>query len=859
MKKPKNYTPNLDPVTEATFNAEQADMQTNDSVESYLNTLSPSEMVEYDDGSMDVVFDKTDENSTDADSDKVLSDVDLESDDNFAEQFSKTLLEEISDQVISQYESDKQSQEDWFKVLVDSLRLLGLSEDDGGTPLFDGACTSVHPLLLESVIKAQSKESQELLGKAEIVKTNLLGDETPELLEKSRRVKRYVNFQITYQMSEFRHEHDRQAFYKYLCGSGLKKPYYDNLLGRVRSINVPIDQFIISNQESDLETAYAYTQVMYVSPMDLKRHIATGLYSTNTEQFDEEDSEDAEGVVDELGVDDDDEFGLGTSYVEGLGKPSTPDVGEIVQRFGEITKQGIDTNQEVYTLLEQHTYLVLPEECGGVDDRPLPFIVTVDLNSRKVLSIRRNWEQGDLLKRKIVRFSHYPMIPGIGFYGLGYAQILANPVATMTAIQRSLVDSGQFANMKGGIRAKGLQLTEPDAPIAPGQFKEFTGIGVNDIDKALKVWNWGEPSMVLFQLLQWLDGRFQRFADNTEQVVQDSTNYGKVGTTLALLEASNQLFSAIMSRTHRAFQEELYQIIQINKETITDQLLHTHLGPTFSILPEDFDNAIDVVPVSDGNFSSTAHKLAVNQAKVDLASRFPNVFDERKICAEYLYDLGEPKPETYFKPDAPQAAPLSPLEDIQAASKGTPIKAFPGQDHQSHIKIKRAFLDDPLNGGQNPLMGQIAPVLQANIQEHMILDFQEKIAGIVGVTNGDDLKAMEAAAIAIAASYVKDMDKQIADLEEAGGAGSPEMIIALAEKTKADAQLLLAKTREQERMTNYFITAQKTELDVMEHHDKMALEGIKVKSNNLLKRLDSVTKILGPMMAFKSKGVDKPE
>jgi hypothetical protein len=378
-------------------------------------------------------------------------------------------------------------------------------------------------------------------------------------------------------------------------------------------------------------------------------------------------------------------------------------------------------------LLEQHCYLDL-EGFEDEEDISLPYIVTIEEKSRKILAIRRNYDKDDPRKEKKIFFTHYRFVPGFGFYGLGLIHFLGNLTMTATAAMRSLVDAGQFANLPGGFKAKGLRIVGDNDPISPGEFKEVEATG-NDISKMIINLPYKEPSQTLLQMLNFVTATAQKFADSTEQVIADGVNYGPVGTTMALLEASSKFFSAIHKRLHKSQKEEFKLLGRINYEYLPDESMCDIPNGTLKVFRSDFDGRIDIVPVSDPNIPSSAHRMMMAQLALQLSqSSPPGMFDIEELNRTILNAANIPNIDKIM-PSKPKPVPLDPVSDIAGAVKGMPIRAFSGQNHDAHIQVKTIYLQDPANGA-NPLMKRIAPILEANMQEHLMLKYQEQITGI---------------------------------------------------------------------------------------------------------------------------------
>ena len=613
--------------------------------------------------------------------------------DNLCEQIDDADLEDIAIQVYDNYQSDKESRGEWEDMFERGFDLLGLKLQDATEP-FEGACTAVHPLLIESAVKFQSKASQELFPAAGPVKTQIIGKQTPEKEMQANRVKDFMNYQLTEQMTEYFDEFERMLFHLPLMGSAFKKIYYDANLKRPVSEFVPIDQFYVSYYASDLRRADRYTHVIYRSPNDMKRDMSLDIYNE---------------------ID--------------LPQAGTPEQGPMEEKMNTILGFSPSSdNDPQYVLLEQHCYLDLPEPFNDPDGVALPYIVTVEERSKKVLSIRRNFNQDDPNREKKIHFTHYRFVPGFGFYGFGLMHFLGNLTMTATAAMRALVDAGQFANLPGGFKAKGVRVVGDNDPIAPGEFKEVESTGI-DLSKAIVPLPYKEPSSTLYQMLQFVSAAGQKFADSSEQIISDNSSYGPVGTTMALLEASSKFFSAVHKRLHKSQKDEFRLLAAIDYEYLPSKYPYEIPNANQHVFRRDFDGRVDVLPVSDPNIPSNAHRMMMAQMALQLAQNSPpGMFNLEALNRTILNSANMPNIEEILPPKQ-QPQKLDPVSDIMAATKGLPIAAFPGQDHDAHIQVKMAYLQDPMNGA-NPIMERIAPIIQANIQEHSVMKYQEQMSGM---------------------------------------------------------------------------------------------------------------------------------
>ena len=597
-------------------------------------------------------------------------------------------LLQIGNQVIDNFQADKESRSEWESMFERGFDLLGLKLEQGSEP-FEGACTAVHPLLIESAVKFQSKASQELFPASGPVKANILGTATPEKEMQANRVQNFMNYQVTEQMPEYFEEFERMLFHLPLIGSAFKKIYYSSTLKRPVSEFIPIDQFYVSYYATDLRNADRYTHVIYRSPVDIQKDINAGVYQD---------------------ID--------------LPTPSQSGITSFAEKIDTILGFNPDyDNDPQYVLLEQHCFLDIEDE-----GEALPYIVTVEQDSRQVLSIRRNYEQNDPNRQKRSHFVHYRFVPGFGFYGLGLIHFLGNLTMSATAAMRSLIDAGQFANLPGGFKAKGVRMVGDNDPISPGEFKEVEATGI-DLSKAIVPLPYKEPSSTLYQMLQFVALTGQKFADSTEQVISDAASYGPVGTTMALLEASSKFFSAIHKRVHKSQKDELRILASINYDYLPNEYPYDVPFESRSIFRADFDGRVDIIPVSDPNIPSNAHRMMLANMALQMAQQSPpGMFNLEALNRTILHAANMPNLEQILPPKIePQA--MDPVSDIMAATKGIPIASFAGQNHDAHIQTKMAYLQDPMNGA-NPIMGRLRPILEANIQEHSVMKYQEQVAGM---------------------------------------------------------------------------------------------------------------------------------
>lgn len=725
--------------------------------------FSNAPVVEHDDGTLELLANDQ-ENAADEVADEEFYA-------NLVDDIEEDELDKISAMVKENFESDRQSRASWERTIVRGLSLLGLELEDLNEP-FVGACSAHHPLIIESAVKFQSKASPELLPSKGPVRTQILGMVTPEKEAKAQRVKDFLNYQITDIMSEYYTDTEKMLFWLPIIGSAFKKTYYSGTAKRPKSEYVSVEQFIAPFSATSLETAPRYSHLIYKTENDLRKDMSAGIYR----KYDL----DTDGMC-----------------------ASMPQFSDIRVKMDTILGVAPTNNDQVYTLIEQHVELDLPGRFADPDGIALPYVVTIDYGSGCVLSIRRNWNEEDDTKTRREWFTHFQFVPGLGLYGVGFIHLLGNLETTLTTVLRSLVDSGQFANMQGGFKLKGMRIVGDNQAVAPGEFKEIES-AVMDLSKSIYPLPFKEPSTVLYNMLQFLETRGQQFADSTEQIIADSVNYGPVGTTVALLEASMKFFTAIHKRSHMSQKKELRLLVQINVETLPDEYPYDVVGAERTILKSDFDGSIDVIPCSDPNIASQSQRVMLAEAVLTKAASMPQLHNMKAVLANYYLTLGVDN-YAQFMVDDDSAQPQDPLTDIQFAVEGKPIKGFPGQNHDAHIAIKSAFVQDPMNG-QSPFMQMAVNPLLANIREHMILKYQEQIGGLVNQATGGqqppDEKVLDMI-MAQAAQQILQANQAIAQQQQIS---DPERMVAQAEMIKAQAAADRIKVEAQDKMAKNALT-----------------------------------------------------
>ena len=776
-----------------------------ESIENDNNTETTFEVSE--DGGIIVNFDQSTEIEEEVSAEEWYS--------NIAENIHEEDLTFIANEVLDTFQADKDSRGDWESMFERGFDLLGLKLEDASEP-FEGACTAVHPLLIESAVKFQAKASQELFPSGGPVKSQILGTQSVQKQEQANRVQNFMNYQLTEQMPEYFDEMERMLFHLPLIGSAFKKVYYDANLKRPVAEFIPIDQFYVSYNASDLRKADRYTHIIYKNPIDMYKDLESGIYS-NIE----------------------------------LPEATNPNPSSFATKMDTILGLSPTSDSDPqYVLLEQHVHLDIPED-ETEEGEFAPYIVTIEEQSRQILSIRRNYEPNDPNKEKRIHFVHYRFVPGFGFYGLGLIHFLGNLTMTATAAMRNLVDAGQFSNLPGGFMAKGVRMVGDNDPIAPGEFKEVEATGI-DLSKAIIPLPYKEPSSTLYNMLQFVTTAGQKFADSTEQIVSDAASYGPVGTTMALIEASSKFFSGIHKRLHKAQRNEFKIIAQIDYDYLPVEYPYDVPNESRTIFKKDFDGAVDVVPVSDPNIPSNAHRMMLANMALQMAQQSPpGMFNLEALNRTILNAANMPNMEEILPPE-PKPQPMDPVSDITAATKGLPIAAFPGQNHDAHIQVKMAYLQDPMNGA-NPIMQRLRPVLEANVQEHSIMKYQEQMSGVTAVmveqlpqaqNNPTAIEAVMAAAAQdvlnanMAAGQAQSPEQQMVALEQARVEVEKEKLKldAVTENAEMAINMQELELKRQQQM----IDAQQAGINILAREEKATADRT---SKEALKQLDVMAKM----------------
>ena len=573
---------------------------------------------------------------------------------NLAEYMDDGQLSALAMELMGDFEEDRASRQEWEDTYVKGLDLLGFQYEDRDRP-FPGASGVTHPMLAEAVTQFQAQAFKELLPSKGPVKAQVMGSATPDVELQASRVQDFMNYQITTEMEEYTPEMDQLLFYLPLAGSAFKKVYYDTMKQRPCSNFVPVDDLVVPYSVSDLNTCERITHIVKMSHNEVRAQQISGAY---------------------LDVE------IKPSYV---GASDTQDK--------EDELEGIDgTSDMMYELLEFHVLMDLPgfEDPDGMH---LPYIITVDSTSSKVLSIRRNYRADDPMKQKIQYFVHYKFLPGLGFYGFGLIHMIGGLSRTATAALRQLVDAGTLSNLPAGFKARGLRIRDDETPLEPGEFRDVDAPGGALRDSLIPL-PYKEPSGTLFQLLGFCVEAGQRFASVTNLNIGEGNQELPVGTTMALLEQGTRIMSAVHKRLHYAQKTEFKILARLFAETLPPEYPYMVVGGDQSIKQTDFDARVDVIPVSDPNFFSMSQRISLAQQELQLVQSNPQIHNIKEAYRRMYQALGTENVEALFQPDPPPPVPVDPAIENSGMLMGMPATAFPEQDHATHIEVHLAFLEN---------------------------------------------------------------------------------------------------------------------------------------------------------------------
>ena len=619
--------------------------------------------------------------------------------DNLAEEMDDDLLQNLASDLLEEYEGDLSARKDWLDTYVEGLDLLGLKLEDRSEP-WEGACNVYHPLMTEALVKFQAETMTETFPASGPVKTQIIGKLTKEKEEAADRVKEDMNYQLTEKMVEYRPEHERMLWGLGLAGNAFKKVYYDPSLERQVSMYIPAEDLVVPYGASSLETAERVTHVMRKTKNDLRKLQVAGFYRD----------------------------------VE-LGEPSH-DLEEVEKKIAE--KMGFNaTTDNRFKVLEMHVDLDLEgyedEDDGEQTGIALPYVVTIERSTQTVLSIRRNWNPDDDTKQKRQHFVHYGYVPGFGFYCFGLIHLIGAFAKSGTMLLRQLVDAGTLSNLPGGFKTRGLRIKGDETPIAPAEFRDVDVPSGTIRDNILPL-PYKEPSQVLNQLMNQIVDEGRRFASAADLKVSDMSANAPVGTTLAILERTLKVMSAVQSRVHYAMRQEFKLIKNIIRDYTDDEYTYDPDEGTPSIKRSDYD-IVEVIPVSDPNAATMSQKVVQYQAVMQMAQSNPDIYDMVELNRQMLDVLGVKNADLLI-PNKDEMKPADPVSENMNILNSKPVKAFVYQDHKAHLDVHMAFMNDPKIRqlvGQSPNAGVVQAAIEAHIAEHLAFEYRKQLEEQLGV------------------------------------------------------------------------------------------------------------------------------
>ena len=631
----------------------------------------------------------------------IMPEEDSEFDMNLAEEMPESVLSSLSGDLIGDFEEDVSSRKDWIQTYVDGLELLGLKIETRSEP-WEGACGVYHPLMAEALVKFQSEMMMATFPAAGPVKVQIVGKETPEKKASAERVQVDMNYQLTDVMTEYRPEHERMLWGLGLSGNAFKKVYFDPHLDRQVSIFVPAEDLVVPYGASNLQSAERVTHVMRKTSNDVRRLQVSGFWR-------DIDLGEPDVVLDEVEK----------KIAEKLGfRATTDDRHKILEMCVDLDLAGYE-----------HT-----DEDGEPTGIAIPYIVTIDKSSGKVLAIRRNWREGDELYTKCQHFVHYGYVPGFGFYHFGLVHLVGAFAKSGTSLLRQLVDAGTLSNLPGGFKARGMRVKGDDTPIAPGEFRDVD-VPSGTIKDNLMTLPYKEPSQTLLALLNQIieDGR--RFANAADLQISDMSSQAPVGTTLAILERTLKVMSAVQARIHYSMQQELGLLKEIIAESALDDYDYDPDSGSRRAKKSDYENC-DVIPVSDPNAATMAQKIVQYQAVLQLAQSAPQMYNMPLLHRQMLDVLGIKNAQKLI-PMSEDQKPMDPVSENQNILMGKPVKAFLYQDHEAHITVHMTAMNDPkiqqlLQG--NPMAQMMQSQMMAHINEHLGFEYRKQIEQQLGMS-----------------------------------------------------------------------------------------------------------------------------
>jgi len=722
---------------------------------------------------------------------------------NLADQIDEADLQSMASELISSFNSDRQSRSEWAKSYVKGLDLLGMKIEERQQP-WAGSSGVFHPILTESIVRFQAQAMGEIFPASGPVRTKIVGKMSVEKTEQAARVENEMNYLLTEEMTEYRDETEQMLFKLPLAGSAFKKVYYDPIMERPCAMFVPAEDFVVSYGASDLMTCERYTHVMKKSANDIAKLQNNGFYR-DIELPDPE-----------------------------------PDMSDIQEKYDELDGESATIeDDDRHTLLEMHVDMEMPEPFNDEDGIARPYVITIDKSSREILSIRRNYYEDDKKKRKRQYFVHYRYLPGLGFYGTGLIHLIGGLAKSATSILRQLIDAGTLSNLPAGLKARGLRIKGDDSPLMPGEFRDVDVPG-GAIRDAITFIPYKEPSSVLYQLLGNIVDEGRRIGSVADIQVGDINAQAPVGTTLALMERSMKVMSGVQARLHAALKNELRLLSNVIRDYMGSVYAYEMEGDFDRV--KDFDDRVDVIPVSDPNAATMSQRVMQYQAALQLAQQAPQLYDMGKLHRQMLEVLGIQDAKEIIKlPD--DIKPSDPVTENMAILKQEPVKAFKYQDHEAHIKVHLAAANDPKLKeivGQSPFAGAIQAALSAHITEHVAFQYRKQIEKNLGVAMPNEEKPLP-----------EDTEEELSRI-------TAQAAEKLLQQNTAEMQQQEALKQQQDPLTQIQQRELKIKEDELEHKKqmdlaKLELDALKAKNNEKIQtdRLESEDRREGVRIAAK--------
>jgi len=707
--------------------------------------------------------------------------------DNLVDYMDDNELQSLANDLVNDFTKDIGDRKDWIQTYIDGLKLLGLKYEERTEP-WNGACGVFHPMLTESVVRFQSEAIMETFPAMGPVKTQIVGAVDKMIEEAANRVREDMNYQLTEVMQEYRPEHEKLLWSLPLAGSAFKKVYYDPNRGRQVAVFVPAEDIVVPYGASNLETAERVTHVMRRTENEVRKLQKAGFYAD---------------------ID--------------LGEPSY-ELDDIEKQKAQ--EQGMTAIQDDrFRILEMSVNLDLKgyeheDKDGEKTGIALPYIVTIEKGTSKILAIRRNWYEEDELHMKRHHFVHYQYIPGFGFYGYGLIHLIGGYAKSATMLQRQLIDAGTLSNLPGGLKSRGLRLKGDDTPIAPGEFRDVDVPSGSIRDNILPL-PYKEPSQVLFLLLQNIIQEGKSFASSGDMNVSDMSSQAPVGTTLALLERTLKVMTAVQARLHFAMKQEFKLLKVIIADYTPDDYEYEPAEGGRNIKKSDYDK-VDVIPVSDPNAATMAQKIVQYQAVLQLAQQAPQLYNLPLLHRQMIEVLGI-KNAAKLVPVEDDEKPTDPVQENQNLLTGKPVKAFIEQNHQAHISVHQAMMQDPMLMqimGQNPMAQRMQAAAMAHLNEHLAFEYRNKIEQQLGINlpNEEQNKEMK-----------PDIAEQVAQLAAQAAQRLLQQHTAQAAQNQAQqqAQDPIVQMQQQElqiKMQELKLKAQKQQIDAAAKADQLRIE-----------------------------------